>query len=309
MKKILLGILIVVVLVFAGSYFFIPEKLKISGATAYQGNGEGIFRFLNIDSNWKKWWPGEISKNVFSYSGYDYNIEMVRYLSFELNVAQNKDSYKSLLKVIKLKTDSVGIEIGTELNTGHDPISRIANYFKAKKIKNNFDDVLASLKEHTNNVKDIYQFDIRNEKVEMQYLLSTSKLFPHYPTTEDVYSLVNIVRAHISTTGGKEEFSPMLNIETSDSVNYFVRIGVPVNKKTPESKDISLKQMVKDGNILVTEVKGDTKTINAAVKQVEQYIHDYQRSIIAIPFQSLVTDRSKEPDSTKWVTRIYYPVV
>jgi hypothetical protein len=29
---------------------------------------------------------------------------------------------------------------------------------------------------------------------------------------------------------------------------------------------------------------------------------------MAIPFQSLVTDRSKQPDTTKWITNIYTPV-
>ena len=67
--------------------------------------------------------------------------------------------------------------------------------------------------------------------------------------------------------------------------------------------------MVKNGNILVVEVRGDQQTINEAIKQIEKYITDYQRSIIAIPFQSLITDRSKESDSTKWITKIYYPVV
>ena len=88
-----------------------------------------------------------------------------------------------------------------------------------------------------------------------------------------------------------------------------VRIGIPVNKKLPEKENISLKQMVKNGNILVTEVRGDQKFINEAIKQTEKYITDYQRSIIAIPFQSMITDRTKEPDSTKWITKIYYPVV
>lgn len=169
--------------------------------------------------------------------------------------------------------------------------------------------MLVALRDRTGTVKDLYGYDIKNEKVQMQFLLSTNKVFPHYPTTEDIYSLVSIIRDHISKTDGKEEFFPMLNIESKDSINYFVRVGVPVNKKLPDGGNVALMQMVKDGNILVTEVKGDPKTINKAIKQVEKYISDYQRSIIAIPFQSLETDRSKEPDSSKWITKIYYPVV
>jgi hypothetical protein len=29
---------------------------------------------------------------------------------------------------------------------------------------------------------------------------------------------------------------------------------------------------------------------------------------MAIPYQSLVTDRMKEPDTMKWLTRLYVPV-
>ena len=314
MKRTIAAIVILFILLLAGTYIFIPQKLKISGAIKYQANGEGLFRFLLADSNWAKWWPGKVStdtgsKKIFSYSGYDYSIKEILYHSLELSLSKNESSYTSLLKIIAFEKDSSGIEIGSELNSGSDPVSRIQNYFKAKEIKHGFDDLLTALKDRTENVKDLYGYDIKNEKVEMQFLLSTSKVFAHYPTTEDIYSLVNIIRNYISKTDGKEEFSPMLNIETKDSINYYVRVGVPVNKNLPGKENISLKQMVKNGNILVAEVKGDQKTINEAIKQIEKYITDYQRSIIAIPFQSLITDRSKEPDSTKWITKIYYPVV
>lgn len=314
MKRVIVAIVIVFILLVAGTYIFIPQKLKISSAITYQANGEGVFRFLITDSNWGKWWPGKIStdtgsKKIFSYSGYNYGIHKIRYHSFELALSKEENSYNGLLKVVSFEKDSVGIEIVTEFSSGSDPLSRVRNYFNAKKIKRGFDDLLTALEDHTKNVEDLYGFDIKNEKVEMQFLMSTSKVFPHYPTTEDIYSLVSIIRDHISKTDGKEEFSPMLNIESKDSIHYYVRVGVPVNKKLPEKETISLKQMVKNGNILVAEVRGDQKTISDAIKKIEQYITDYQRSIIAIPFQSLITDRSKEPDSTKWITKIYYPVV
>jgi hypothetical protein len=30
---------------------------------------------------------------------------------------------------------------------------------------------------------------------------------------------------------------------------------------------------------------------------------------MAIPFQSLITDRVKEPDTAKWITKLYAPVL
>ena len=45
------------------------------------------------------------------------------------------------------------------------------------------------------------------------------------------------------------------------------------------------------------------------MKQMEQYVSDHKYVRIAIPFQSLVTDRMNEPDSSKWITKIYYPIM
>jgi hypothetical protein len=67
--------------------------------------------------------------------------------------------------------------------------------------------------------------------------------------------------------------------------------------------------MLGGGNILITEVKGGPASIKKAFNEMETYITDYRRTAPAIPFQSLITDRSKEPDTSKWVTKIYYPVM
>jgi hypothetical protein len=313
-KKIISGSIIILLIALAAVYFFIPSKLKISGAVTYQANRESIARFLSADSNWGKWWPGTITKNAggksgFSYNSYNFEITEILYNAFILKITKSNDSSASLLKIISLKTDSVGIELETEVTTGGSPFSKIAGYTKAKKIKRTFDQILSALQKHTSVIKNMYGFEIKNEKVEMQYLVSTSQTFNHYPAAQDIYPMIATLRTFINKHNAKEEFFPMLNIGTTDSINYQVRVGVPVDQKLPEEGNIASKMMVKNGNILTTEVTGGVKEITEAMKQFEKYIQDYQRSIIAIPFQSLITDRSKEPDSSKWVTKIYYPVV
>ena len=80
MKKVLYAVLIAVLLILGGIYIFIPKNLKISSAIIYNANREGVFHFLVEDSNWAKWWPGEIlnddnGKKVFAFSGYDYRVQ------------------------------------------------------------------------------------------------------------------------------------------------------------------------------------------------------------------------------------------
>jgi hypothetical protein len=139
--------------------------------------------------------------------------------------------------------------------------------------------------------------------------VSAKQSFSHYPTTADVYAMIARLRNYINQSGAKELFSPMLNIARTDSTTYSAQVGLPVDRVLPQKDDITSKWMMKGGNILMGEVTGGEKQIEEAQKQMELYISDYQRSMIAIPFQMLITDRTKEPDTTKWVTQLYYPVV
>jgi hypothetical protein len=314
MRKLLLflGGLIILSLVFV--YAFIPEKLTISSASSFNANREGVYRFLINDSNWKKWWPGTTSESnkeafVLRYKGYDFQIEQIFYDVIQLKLRDNKDSFGCLLKVVPYSIDSIGVELSSELNIGSNPFSRISGYFRAKKIKHAVDEIVFSLQKYTSDLKNIYGISITKEKVQYQHLISAKQSFSHYPTTEDVYAIVGKLRNYINKWVAKELFSPMLNIKRTDSTIYIAQVGIPVDKELPEEDNITSKWMMKGGNILAGDVRGGTKQIDEATKQFEIYIRDYQRSIIAIPFQMLITDRTKEPDSTKWITRIYYPVV
>ncbi len=98
----------------------------------------------------------------------------------------------------------------------------------------------------------------------------------------------------------------MLHV-TGNSSGFKTMVAIPVNKIIAENNNILYKRMV-PGKILVTEVTGGTYTTTQALKQLETYINDYQLKSPAIPFESLVTDRLKEADTLKWITRIYYPI-
>ncbi len=55
-------------------------------------------------------------------------------------------------------------------------------------------------------------------------------------------------------------------------------------------------------------MKGGRSVSDSAMKKMELFASDHRLFNIALPFLSLITDRTKEKDSSKWVTKIYYPV-
>ena len=59
---------------------------------------------------------------------------------------------------------------------------------------------------------------------------------------------------------------------------------------------------------------GKVSTIGAAEYDVttlkaNDYFLDSKRASPAIPYELMVTDRSAETDTAKWVTRLYYPIM
>lgn len=314
MKRIFAVIVIIVFILFALSWFLIPAKLTISGAASYHANKEAVYRFLISDSNWHKWWPGTASKNdkgtwSFRYDDYTIQIEKIMYDAISLKLETNTSSLEGLLRVVPYKIDSLGIEIATEINNGTNPFNRIPGYFRAKKTKRMLNDIITSLQNYTSDLSNIYGINIKKEKVQYEGLVTAKQSFLHYPTTNDIYAIIEKLRNYVNRSGGKELFFPMLNINRIDSTNYIAQVGLPVDKKLPEEGDISLKLMLKGGNILTGDVTGGPNKIEEAMKQIEKYILDYQLLTVAIRFQMLITDRTKQPDSTKWVTRLYYPVL
>ena len=92
-----------------------------------------------------------------------------------------------------------------------------------------------------------------------------------------------------------------------DSGLYKTQVAVPVNVVIPQNKLYLIKRMV-PGKILVGQVTGGTYTAAEAIKQMGIFMSDNNFSSPAIPFESLVTNRMQEPDTSRWVTKIYYPV-
>ncbi|MBS1565351.1 MAG: hypothetical protein JST39_13240, partial [Bacteroidetes bacterium] len=71
--------------------------------------------------------------------------------------------------------------------------------------------------------------------------------------------------------------------------------------------NIFFRKMV-PGAFMVTDVRGGDETVVYALSQMRLYFDDYKKTSMAIPFAALITDRQQEPDSSRWVTRIYAPV-
>ncbi len=312
MKKWIFSFCGILALLLILDYTAVPDYIDLKNEKSINVSQAGLHRMLLTKSNVLKWWPGSVTDSgEFYYKGNTYAFAN-NSLSLIPAVIKNKE--RTLLSTIFLvspKTDLVQLTWVGKTVTSYNPFKRFQYWLLAKKTDTDMRFLLQKMGEFYNSTQNIYGIKIEKKLVEDSILISTSANYKgYYPTTEFIYGLIDKLNKHAVSNNAAAAGYPMLNIEILDSNNYTVRVALPLNKIIPGSgKDILLKQMLGKGNILVTEVKGGNYTTAEALRQINLYARDYQRIPPAIPFFSLVTNRLAEPDSTKWITRVYCPVM
>ncbi len=313
MKKWFTGVLIVALLLLASLYVFIPNVVALKSDINIKVTQQGLYRMLLDSNNVKKWWPGNRNKgmaeNKFSLNGYDYKIYANNISLLPVTITNTETELKTSLYFISLQTDSVKLVWMGAMVTSYNPVKRFFAWQKAKRINSDMNSILQQMELFYSKDENIYGIKVEKALVTDSVLISTGANSKGYPDTKFIYSLVDKLRAHAAASNVKEAGFPMLNVDTKDSITFNVRVALPLNKALPDAGEIFQKRMLANGNILVTEVKGGVAATTAAFEQIIKYSLDYQRVAPAIPFFSLITDRAKEPDSSKWITKVYCPVM
>jgi len=166
---------------------------------------------------------------------------------------------------------------------------------------------LNTMKPFLENEENVYGIKVSHTTVKDTLLIATRDTFSSYPSSENIYSLIRSLQDYARINDARESGYPMLDIKATGNGNFQTMVALPVNKELKSHAAILHKEMV-PGNILVTEVTGGPYTVTQAFNNLQNFVTDHDMQSPAIPFQSLITDRLQQPDTTKWITRIYYPV-
>ena len=305
MKKIITGLVLSAAFLLAAVYIFIPGKLKMEAAVSLNIAMPGVSRTLANENNWKKWWPGEIP---FSYNKQTYSVTGNIFNAFDIDIYSDKDTINSRMELVLIKADTMKIGWSGELPGSNNPLKRFAQYRHAKETEKNMNAILQSMKTFLQKTENVYGFEVKESLVKDSVLVSTRRTFDHYPNAQEVDAMIQSLKKYIAQHNAIEKNSPMLNVLKFDNSHFEVMTAIPVDKALPETSEFAPKFLLKGGHILEAQIQGGPYTIENSLKEFENYRADYKFTSPAIPYQLLVTDRVKETDTTKWITRLYYPV-
>ncbi len=313
MAKIFIGAGAALLLAILASYLLISPTVIFSKVTHLSATSAAAERAFYSEVERNKWWPAKGDPAINNdkeqnhrYGKNKYAFPQQTYSGSTIHIYHNDKKLNSTIHFVSFKTESTAIIWKAEFAATNNPFKRMSNYVAALAIKENMADILDAVKEFLAKPEGLYGHTIIEEKVKDTILMSTRWTSATYPSTEMIYGKIDMLKKYISINGGMETNNPMLNISEERGM-FNTMVAIPVNKELPENEAILVKKMVA-GRILSTIVTGGMRSPAAALKKIEQYIDDHKITSPAIPFESLVTNRMKEKDTLKWVTKVYYPI-
>lgn len=309
-KKWFKGIAITGALVLISIYVFIPHKIMVSKTVFINCTLTAAYRFLSDESKIEKWWPTNESNketNNLNYKNRSYRLEQKFYNSVQIAMQDDKARLASKVNIFTLPNGLIAVEWGCAIDSSLNPIKKITDYLHGKNIQRDFSDILQSLKLFLEKKENVYGFSVQQISTTDTVLISTKWISSTKPFTAEIYNHIGAIKKYILSEGRTQTSYPLLNITKQESGMYQTMVAVPINKPLKGNIEFIPKRMV-PGIFLVCEIRGGEQSIDNAFEQMNLYLDDYRKVLVAIPFQVMVTDRSTETDTSKWITKIYYPI-
>jgi hypothetical protein len=312
-RKIIAGFAITFFIIVVSIYLFIPSNIQVSQIQRLSVPSGAALRCLNSTGKIKSWWPGKVlneRSSMFTDGNYSFTFSKFSITEIQKIVVYdtNNDSLQFFASLNPTGRDSSFLQWSGTMKSSLFPFARINQYMKAIKLKKSIEKILKTFASYTSNTVNIYGISIGRERVPDSLLISEKKDFSYYPRVQEIYSGINSLRQYISEQQATQTNYPICNITPKDSSVFSLIVAIPVNKKIKEKGIKKMKNLLYNGNILVTEIKGGDYKINQAMEAMNYYIKDYQLTPAVLPYQSLLTDREKVGDSSIWTTKVCFPI-
>jgi hypothetical protein len=315
MKKWLLVLLALLVLFTALAYILIPSTLTVSAVTTASCTKNELTTCLHNPKKWLYWIPDSnanapsvLAQQSFKASGYTYTLRENLLNGASFTLQHDGLTLPVAFEALSLHADSVAVQAQTSLEVSRNPFTRVFQYFEAVGIHKNLQELLHRLTATAVQPAKVYGFPIFRGGFDDSLLISTRILVTAYPDVSTIYRVVDGLRLYARAQAAKETDGPMFHVLQTDSSHYELMAAVPIDRQIAETKDYHLVRMVHvNGKYVQAEVKGGPSTLKEAHRQIDNFMLDHSLTSPGIPFEIMVTDRSLEADTAKWVTRVYHP--
>ncbi|MEJ8841688.1 hypothetical protein WG954_04785 [Lacibacter sp. H375] len=308
MKRVVFIVAFILIILLVFIYVFIPSTITISKTVSVKCIDKNVLVLIGNKQGWSKWLPKEsFTSDLIQYKDYQLKLGGATYTSVTFDALKEGDTIFNEIGFVNDSVTKTKISVISNVATGINPFTRFRKWQMMKSYETVIDDLLQRFVSFAEDKKNIYGVEITDGRIPDSLFISTRKTFDHHPNEAEIYQLIDQLRVYASEKNAKQVNQPMMHVEQVDSSHFEIMVALPIDKVIDNEGNFLFKQMVK-GNTLIADVQGGRGTINNGLRALEQFKSDYQFTSPAISFELMITDRRAEPDTTKWVTRLYYPV-
>ena len=112
---------------------------------------------------------------------------------------------------------------------------------------------------------------------------------------------------HVMGNGGAPAGMPFALYDMVGDHIFDVEAGAPVAAHVAETDEIKQSTLPAGPAVKLTHL-GPYETLSAAHTTLHKWLEENKREAAGRPWEVYVTDPESEPDNTKWVTEVYYPL-
>ncbi len=329
--KILISIIIISIVGVLAWAFFLPQNVHIEESTTINAPMEKVFNQVNNFHNWKNWAPWQDSVYHTKFEGNREGVgakmlwtdekegrsvqtitESIPGKKISTELQFGKEDNPAIADFTFQQTDSgVVVKWIMDVNNLSYPFGRFVGYMIKKGASYNFKKGLDKMKkfvETNKNVPDYAGFSINDEIRDVQYFLAYSDS----GNMEQLETKIGDAYSKIIKIMGENKIIPkshpivVWNSYNPEGVSSFTAL-------MNTGKDFKIEgevhsYTIPEGRFIWVKYIGSYDKSGIAWDNLNKFIKNNNLEIKGSPFEEYITDPSTEPDSSKLITNIYFPV-
>lgn len=326
LKRVLLGLAILLLLISAVGLLFFPARIEVSRSVTIQATPEAVFDYANEIRNFNDWSPwyrmDTAAKYVFEGPDSGKGASM-KWESDSANVGKGSMVYTESIPYSVIKQDLNFMEGGIAkseyrfslsdsgtvmtwsfaVEAGANPLLRILGAFMDGMIGRDFEQGLSRLKK-TLEAEPALQ--VRLVDFPELHFLSVRAKADERSISEVLGKSYARIMSVMQQQGLVFADAPFAIYHSPPPV-FDMEIGIPVVDPGRKSGDVLPGSLGPCKAVMVRYFGAYEKTVEAHAA-IDRHIKENGLTVIGSPWEMYVTDPATEKDTAKWETDIYYPV-
>lgn len=188
---------------------------------------------------------------------------------------------------------------------GMNPIFKYFGLFMNKMVGPDFERGLNKLKTVAESTPEIM---IEATNVQEQPIISIRTTCNYKDIGQTLGQLYGELMGYVQKSGVKMTGSPLAIYYSYSLEKFDLEAALPVDKVAKPSGRIKSRK-IQAGNVVVADYYGAYEGTEKAHQAIDEWVKTNNKTIIGPPWEAYITDPSTEPDTSMWLTKIYYPVM